>query len=1061
AKEPASKLPSKKADPKPKPPAPVPKPTPVALPVAAAPAPKPDKGVAPSILSKPVADEKSRKAPQGMPAEHVKQCRKVWRKMFNHRSSAHFRMPVDPIAENIPHYPEIVDKPMDLSTIKTNLDNGKYANLQAFEEDVRLMLNNCFKFNPIGTYVYNQGQELETVFENEWAGVLENVGAKVPEMNITIVETPKGLTAVTPATAPTPSKSTTSESLPAGSKSSSAPRKLSFSKQPPVPAYIPPSVSTTDRVPSPIPQSGSSVHKEKSSATAIVSQPSVPSPSKGSSSGKSSDLSKCKKILKKLMADSCAFEFLQPVDPIRQGIPLYPKIITHPMDLGTVQQKLRADAYNSAGEVRGDIELVIFNCRKFNPRETYVVKQADALEKLMLSEWEVMFGSSSYNGSGGHGADSGANKDASVASSSSKSKSKSAKTEDALKSSVSGDNAASGTAGARRSSNTPKPKPAKVVEKVEPPKDVVEKHMEKILKKCMNHKHAGPFLEPVDWKALNLPNYPLLIKNPMDFSTIRKKLTAGKYATMDDFADDVRQISQNCVNFNGLDHPFSQGGLMIQTMCNKEVENAKKDLARLYPTSSYAVASVPGGAGTVGAVGSGKAKSAVSEELNGHRKIIERLKLNPDFGAFAVPVDPIALGIPTYFDIIKHPMDFGTIEKKLIAGNYTSGAEVIRDVNLVFSNCALFNSHPGDLVAAMGERLKKTWENMVKKEGLNNPKPVVSGAASIPLASTAKSKTDSTAPPKKTASTSAAGGSPSKPKSSSATAKIVPAYIPPSASSPGSSGVVLSSPSLPSPSHQARRGSSTPAPTPLRKVMTASGNGGSSKLILASSSSAPLPPHQSSTLSSSKSSGHYHHSNHHSSRHGSSSSKHGRNDLSSDSGLSEPEDDDDDASKSSSVLKSIRLKPPQLMSPPSARYDSDPSRKKKRPSGEDHYRSYDDDEDDDGASSSSSKRRKGEREYSEEYASSSSTRREHKHHKSSSSRERKEHKEHREYREHKEHKEHREHREHREHKKHKKSRKHKKHKKRSSEDRDRERYHSDDDDDQDQDLETSDRERYY
>ena len=39
-----------------------------------------------------------------------------------------------------------------------------------------------------------------------------------------------------------------------------------------------------------------------------------------------------------------------------------------------------------------------------------------------------------------------------------------------------------------------KPKPGKVVE---PPKDVLEKHMEKMLKKISAHKSAGPFLHPV------------------------------------------------------------------------------------------------------------------------------------------------------------------------------------------------------------------------------------------------------------------------------------------------------------------------------------------------------------------------------------------------------------------------------------------------------------------------------------------------------------------------------------------------------------------------------------
>jgi len=529
-KETVPKAPSKKAEPKAKPPPPPPAPkespapptAPAAIPL------QPEQPTAPTITVEAATHDMPTKT---MPLDHVKQCRRVWRKMYNHRSSAHFKVPVDPIAENIPHYPEIVKKPMDLSTIKTKLDTGKYGSLQHFDEDVRQMLSNCYKFNAMGSYVYNQGQELESVFESEWSSV---AGAKVPEMNITIVETPKASPSTPPAVAHAPVKTGSGDSL-INSKTSPTPsKKASTPKPTPVPAYVPPTVPLTERVPSPVPISStsSSVVKEKPSvssssnhqATSAPSQPPAP-PSKSSSSNRSSDMAKCKKIVKKLLTDPSAYEFSQPVDPVRQGIPLYFKIITHPMDLGTILQKLEADQYKSIAEVKEDLGLVITNCRKFNSRESYVVKQADALEQLTLKKWEAAFGSSSTSGanvSSSQGADSGASKDAPVAAASSTSTSTSTstsgsgsgsgsgsstkakskvtkpeKTEDTLKVPTTTTPAADGGTTGRRPSNTPKPK-AKAVEKgVEPPKEVVDRYMEKILKKCVNHKHATPFLEPV------------------------------------------------------------------------------------------------------------------------------------------------------------------------------------------------------------------------------------------------------------------------------------------------------------------------------------------------------------------------------------------------------------------------------------------------------------------------------------------------------------------------------------------------------------------------------------
>ncbi len=36
--------------------------------------------------------------------------------------------------------------------------------------------------------------------------------------------------------------------------------------------------------------------------------------------------------------------------------------------------------------------------------------------------------------------------------------------------------------------------------------------------------NAYPFLEPVDWKELELLDYPQIIKNPMDLGTVKEQL---------------------------------------------------------------------------------------------------------------------------------------------------------------------------------------------------------------------------------------------------------------------------------------------------------------------------------------------------------------------------------------------------------------------------------------------------------------------------------------------------------------------------------------------------------
>jgi Bromodomain len=58
---------------------------------------------------------------------------------------------------------------------------------------------------------------------------------------------------------------------------------------------------------------------------------------------------------------------------------------------------------------------------------------------------------------------------------------------------------------------------------------------------------------------------------------------------------------------------------------------------------------------------------------------------------FYEPVDFVKLGIPDYLEIIKHPMDFGTIKNNLSNNKYLKVQEFLEDLNLVFNNCLLYN----------------------------------------------------------------------------------------------------------------------------------------------------------------------------------------------------------------------------------------------------------------------------------------------------------------------------------------------------------------------------------
>ncbi|XP_065159068.1 CREB-binding protein isoform X2 [Atheta coriaria] len=71
---------------------------------------------------------------------------------------------------------------------------------------------------------------------------------------------------------------------------------------------------------------------------------------------------------------------------------------------------------------------------------------------------------------------------------------------------------------------------------------------------------------------------------------------------------------------------------------------------------------------------------------------LEKLyRQDPESIPFRQPVDPLSLGIPDYFEIVRQPMDLSTIKRKLDVGQYTDPWEYVDDVWLMFDNAWLYN----------------------------------------------------------------------------------------------------------------------------------------------------------------------------------------------------------------------------------------------------------------------------------------------------------------------------------------------------------------------------------
>lgn len=80
---------------------------------------------------------------------------------------------------------------------------------------------------------------------------------------------------------------------------------------------------------------------------------------------------------------------------------------------------------------------------------------------------------------------------------------------------------------------------------------------------------------------------------------------------------------------------------------------------------------------------------------------------------FYYPIDPIQDNCPNYFDIVKNPMDLGTIRRNLRNNKYTSVAEWKRDMELVWSNSILYNTEDST-IGLMALDLQKYYFELTK-----------------------------------------------------------------------------------------------------------------------------------------------------------------------------------------------------------------------------------------------------------------------------------------------------------------------------------------------------------
>lgn len=267
------------------------------------------------------------------------------------------------------------------------------------------------------------------------------------------------------------------------------------------------------------------------------------------------------------------------------------------------------------------------------------------------------------------------------------------------------------------------------------PEHPMPKHQTKFIlntiKAIKRLRDAGPFLSPVDVVKLNVPLYYNYITRPMDLSTIDRKLNLNAYEDPSQTVEDFNLMIDNCAKFNGENIAITRMARNIQAQFEKHMLNIPPKV--LANNTAVDVAAANSKRMTAEdlkkeSVAAHRPKRTIhpprskelpydvrprkkkyAAELRFCNQLIKELmskKLYSINFPFLHPVDPVALNIPHYLDVVKHPMDLSTVQAKLANNQYENGDAFEADTRLIFKNCYAFNPEGND-VYNMGQKLEQ------------------------------------------------------------------------------------------------------------------------------------------------------------------------------------------------------------------------------------------------------------------------------------------------------------------------------------------------------------------
>jgi hypothetical protein len=186
------------------------------------------------------------------------------------------------------------------------------------------------------------------------------------------------------------------------------------------------------------------------------------------------------------------------------------------------------------------------------------------------------------------------------------------------------------------------------------------------------------------------------------FTEIRNRVLLGKISVPSLWESFMWKVISDYYAFYDEGTPQRANAAQIRAFFQKKLEaihdenTAKKhggwrpNIARFQALESFGSSDVPDCLDSLRK--SGGSSIPLAPHLDFCQKLLlVKLMKHRSAWPFLEPVDPIEHNVPDYLDVVKTPMDFGTIAQRLKNNKYTNMTAFIAAICLVFDNAILYN----------------------------------------------------------------------------------------------------------------------------------------------------------------------------------------------------------------------------------------------------------------------------------------------------------------------------------------------------------------------------------